>query len=144
MTDAPPEDVKIREYAALKMRNSKSNMRKLNMELDVDKQRLDSVVKTKMDEINAQMKSIKQYSAKLNNGPDQIGNQEKVMLEKNNLINSRLLMFENVKRKNSFKMKLVYTTIAIILIVVIIMLSVYIYKNKQYIKKDFNKNVALK
>jgi len=138
------EDKQIHDYIAKKMEDSDKRTKEIDHQMENDKKKLDSIVKTKLDTIHTQMNTINQYKTKMKNIPDQIGNQEKVIAEKNNLITTRLLMLENTRRKNMYKKKLVYTTIAIIILVFIIMMCAYVYSNKQYKVKDFNKNVALK
>lgn len=144
MTNEDIENAKIDQYIKSKLSSGDHHMDELNRQFEQDKKKLDSIVKTKIDTINSQMKLINKYSDKLRNGPPQIDNQGKLLSEKNNLINTRLLMLDNTRRKNSYKKKLVYTTISIILLIIIIMLGAYVYKNKQHKTKNFNKNVALK
>ena len=138
------EDKQIQDYIEKKMNEMNKKNQVIDRQIENDKTRLDNSVKMKLDDIHTRMNTINQYKNKMKNAPDQIGNQEKVIAEKNNLITTRLLMLENARRKNIYKKKLVYTTIAIIILVFIIMMCAYVYSNKQYKVKDFNKNVALK
>lgn len=138
------EDIQISNYIKMKQKESATNIKNLDNEFEKDRIKLDNVIKQKMDAINVHMKTINKYSNKLNNGPNQIANQEKIMLEKNNLITTRLLMLENTRQKSSYKQKLVYTTITILFVVIIIMISVYVYKNKKHTVRNFNKHNAIK
>lgn len=139
-TDPEQEDKQIQNYIGLKLQEKDALTKNIDIEFNRDKQKLDNIVKEKVDAINAHMKDIKKYSNKLNSGPDQIANQENIMLEKNNIITTRLLMLENTRRRNAYKKKLVYITITIIITVLLIMIAAYVYSNKKYIVKNFNKN----
>lgn len=138
------EDVAIQDYINRKTSELKTTTELYNDNLAQQQQKLDTLLSEKTNKIKQQMDDINEIVNDANNKPNQIKNQEKIIKVKNNLINTRLIMLRNTKRKNSYRKKIIYTTVALILVVVIVMVLAYVYKNKKHHVKDFNKNVALK
>lgn len=138
------EDVKVRDYINRKTGKLDEYTKNYNKHLQEQQDKLDDLMKEKTDEIAEKIDDIKKLTNNIDPTKSQIVNQKQIMNVKNNLINTRIAMLEDVRRKNSTRKKLIYTTISLIIIVIIIMMIAYVYSNKRYYIRDFNKNVALK
>ena len=77
------EDKQIQDYIEKKMDERDRKHQVFDRQMENEKNRLDNSVKIKLDAIHTQMNTINQYKNKMKNAPDQIGNQEKVIAEKN-------------------------------------------------------------
>ena len=94
--------------------------------------------------IAKEIKEIKILQEEVDKIPYQRYNQNNIIDNKTNLLNTRKSMVNIYDNKNNYKIKVIYSTIALIIFVVLILVGVYVYSNKTHITKNFNKNVALK
>ena len=139
-----PEDAKVYDYMNKSIGKSEDHTKKYLDNLDTLQDTMNTTLSQKSDKINQHLNEFKLMVENSSKYPNQIKNQSKIIKVKTDLINTRLTMLDNARRKNSTRKKLIYSSIAMILLIILIIVSIYVYKNKKYHVRNFNKNVATK
>ena len=105
---------------------------------------IEKIITKNNNKIEREIKEIKILQEEVDKIPYQRYNQNNIIDNKTNLLNTRKSMVNIYDNRNNYKIKVIYSTIALIIFVVLILVGVYVYSNKTHITKNFNKNVALK
>ena len=105
---------------------------------------IEEIITKNNKKIEREIKDIKILQEEVDKIPYQRYNQNDIIDNKNILLNTRQSMMKTYNNRNNYKVKIIYSTIALIIFIILILVVVYIYSNKTHITKNFNKNVALK